>query len=82
MVLPDELSTGIQSMVHRNTMASYNGGNASLNYAPTINNASRGRGGTGMTRAEFSQMLAMHSGAMLGEARNLMRLGWRPNSLA
>jgi hypothetical protein len=75
MVLPAHISDGIQKML------GYNGGrgtNANLNYAPTINTASRSRSGTGMTRAEFAQMLSLHSGSMLGETRNMMRGGWRP----
>lgn len=72
MVLPAELSRGMQQMIRGNQSNS-----ASLNYSPTINSNSR-RGGYGMTRAEFSQMLSVHSGAMLGEARNMMRQGWRP----
>lgn len=71
MVLPEHLSRGIQNMI--------NGGNsANLSYSPTINTGSRSRGGTGMTRSEFSQMLSTHSGAFLGEARNMFKNGWRP----
>jgi hypothetical protein len=77
MVLPAHLSTGIQQMVNRGGDTS-NRSEANLNYSPTINTASRSRNGTGMTRGEFAQMMALHSGAMLGEARNMMRSGWRP----
>ena len=81
MVLPAHLSHGIQQMIQRNSSTTNglnNSTNASLNYSPTINQSSRGRGGTGMTRAEFSEMLALHSGSLLGEARSMMRAGWRP----
>lgn len=78
MVLPAHLSTGIQSMI--NGGGGNRGGNqANLNYSPTINTSSRGRGGTGLTRAEFSQMMSGHGGSLLGEARNMMRQGWRPS---
>lgn len=79
MVLPAHLSKGIQGMI-----AGSGGQNAggpsqtnNLNVSSTFNSP-RGRGGTGMSRAEFSQAMSLHSGAMLGEARNLMRSGWRP----
>jgi hypothetical protein len=74
MVLPRNLSTGIQSMINNNQR----GGNAQLNYSPTINTSSRSRGGTGMTRAEFQQMMTQHGGSLMGEARNMMRSGFRP----
>jgi hypothetical protein len=73
MVLPEHLSRGIQGMINSGNA------NAHLNYSPTINTGSRGRGGTGMTRGEFHQMMAMHSGSMLGQARNMIRSGWRPS---
>jgi hypothetical protein len=76
MVLPAHISEGIQRMFGGVGHGSVN--NASLNYAPTINTGSRGRGGTGMTRSEFSQMLSLNSGAMLGQARSMMNSGWRP----
>ena len=78
MVLPAPISMGLQAMIHKNTGGGGPTNTASLNYAPTINTGSRSRGGTGMSRSEFSQLLALHSGAMLGEARNMMRNGWRP----
>lgn len=78
MVLPAPISTGIQNMIQNGGNSNSGGNNASLNYSPTINTASRSRGGTGMTRGEFSQMMSTHSGALLGEARNMMRSGWRP----
>jgi len=78
MVLPQHLSTGIQQMINRGGDTTTSSANANLNYSPTINTASRSRNGTGMTRSEFGQMLSLHSGAMLGEARNMMRSGWRP----
>jgi hypothetical protein len=74
MVLPAHLSEGIQNMI--SGKGSVNN-SANMNYAPTINTSPRGRGGTGMTRAEFSQIMAMHSGAMLGDVRNMMRNGVR-----
>lgn len=76
MVLPAHLSEGIQRMI--SSPGGVNTHNANLNFNPTVNVASRGRGGTGMTRSEFSQMLTTHSGALLGEARNMSRSGWRP----
>ena len=79
MVLPAHLSDGIQGMIAQG--GGRGGGNmANLHYSPTINTASRSRGGTGMTRSEFGQMMAQHSGAMIGEARNMMKNGWRPQS--
>lgn len=78
MVLPAPISMGLQTMIQKNTGGGGPTNTASLNYAPTINTGSRSRGGTGMSRGEFSQLLALHSGAMLGEARNMMRNGWRP----
>ena len=77
MVLPAHLSEGIQSMI---TGGRGGGNSASLNYSPTIHTASRSRGGTGMSRSEFTQMMSSHSGAMFGEARNMVRNGWRPRS--
>jgi hypothetical protein len=76
MVLPAPISQGIQQMISRGT----NGGTnqANLSYSPTINTGSRSRGGTGMTRSEFVQMLSNHSGSMMGEARNMLNRGWRP----
>jgi hypothetical protein len=71
MVLPAHISAGLQAMIQGRSAT------ANLNYSPTINTA-RGRSGTGMTRSEFSKMMNLHSGAMLGEARNMMRAGWRP----
>jgi hypothetical protein len=76
MVLPKYLSLGIQNMINNGGGGS-RGAQANLNYAPTINTNSRSRGGTGMTRAEFSQLMASHGGAMLGEARNMVRNGFR-----
>lgn len=79
MVLPAHISQGIQSMIARtgNTFAQTH--TANLNYSPTINTSSRSRGGTGMSRGEFNEMMNTHGGSMLGEARNLMRSGWRPS---
>ena len=77
MVLPAPISQGIQQMISRGGNNS-NSTSANLNYSPTINTGSRGRSGTGMTRGELAQMMALHSGAMLGEARNMIRSGWRP----
>jgi hypothetical protein len=81
MVLPQHLSRGIQSIIDQNggMRGEGRGGNsANLNYSPTINTGGRGgRGGTGMSRAEFSQTMTAHGGAMLGEARNMIRNGFR-----
>jgi hypothetical protein len=77
MVLPAHLSKGIQGLIN-GTGPGGNSFSANLNYSPTINTASRGRGGTGMTRGEFGQMMSQHGGALLGEARNMVRSGWRP----
>lgn len=79
MVLPAPISRGIQEMIGRGG----GGGNssnssASLNYSPTINTGPKSRGGTGLTRSEFSQMMSSHGGSMFGEMRNLMNNGWRP----
>jgi hypothetical protein len=78
MVLPKHISEGLQNAI---TSGSFNrGGNsqtANLNYSPSIQMA-RGRSGTGMSKAELSKMMAMHSGSMMGQARNMMRNGWRP----
>ena len=77
MVLPAHLSRGIQGMIQGG--GARGGNSAHLNYSPTINTGTRGgRGGTGMTRAEFAQTMAAHGGRMMGEARNMMRAGWRP----
>ena len=70
MVLPSHLSTGIQSMINGGGRNSFN---SNLNYSPTINTSSSGRGGTGLTRSEFSQMLSTRSGGLLGAARNMVR---------
>lgn len=77
MVLPAPISTGLQKMI---SQGGPNGGgnSAALNYAPTINNGFKGRQGSGMSRSDFTQMMASHSGAMFGEARNMVRNGWRP----
>jgi hypothetical protein len=82
MVLPAPISTGLQQMIARGNTGSGGGTNnmANLNFSPTINTGAKGRGGTGMTRSEFGQMLSLHSGSMLGEARNMMRNGWRPSA--
>jgi hypothetical protein len=79
MVLPANISQGVQQMVASGNAGGGGGNNAHLNYSPTINTASRSRGGTGMSRGEFSQMMSTHSGAMMGEARNMIRSGWRPS---
>jgi len=76
MVLPAPISQGIQQMIARGGGNSSN--SANLNYSPTINTGSRSRGGTGMSRAEFAQMMALHSGSLMGEARSMIRQGWRP----
>lgn len=77
MVLPASISTGLQAMIARG--GGPGGVNmANLNYSPTINTASRSRGGTGLTRGEFNEMLATHSAGMLGAARGMMRGGFRP----
>lgn len=83
MVLPAPISQGMQQMISNggpggNGPSNTNSGNTTMNYSPTVNMAGRGRGGTGVTRGEFSQMMALHSGAMLGEARNMVKSGWRP----
>jgi hypothetical protein len=80
MILPSHLSRGIQSII--DSGGGVGGGrgvnqSANLNYSPTINAGGRGRGGTGMTRAELGQMLSTHGGSMLGEARNMVRNGFR-----
>jgi hypothetical protein len=74
MVLPAHLSNGIQTMINNGGAKS----NASLNYSPTINTGGRtSRSGSGMTRSEFGQMMSTHGGAMMGEARNMVRNGFR-----
>lgn len=75
MVLPKNLSEGVQNMVN---YGSGNGGGSNtsstkLSFSPQIN---AGKGG--MSRAEFSQMLHSQSGLFSGEIRNLQRRGWRP----
>jgi hypothetical protein len=80
MVLPAPISRGLQQMIARGQTGggdSNTSNMANLNYNPTIN-ARPGRGGSGMSRGEFSTMMGLHSGAMLGQARNMMRNGWRP----
>lgn len=77
MVLPSHLSQGIQGIINNGGQGGSRSTQANLNYSPTINTSNRGRGGTGMTRAEFGQMMATHGGAMLGEARNMVRGGAR-----
>ena len=68
MVLPKSLSNGIQGLINGK------GGNTfNINSSPTVNASSRGRGGTGMSRAEMQQVMAQHGGALAGEARNLVR---------
>ena len=76
MVLPANISQGLQGMIARGGNTSIGGNSANLNYSPTIN-AGRGRSGSGMSRGEFAQMMALHSGAMMGEARNMIRAGFR-----
>ena len=78
MVLPAPISEGIQNMIARGGTSGGPNNSANLNYAPTINTASRGRGGTGMSRSEFTQMLSLHSGSLLGEAQEPNTQGWRP----
>ena len=75
MVLPANISTGIQSMISRSSSMS---NTANLTYSPTVNTSSRSRQGTGMSRSEFTQMLQTHGGSLFGEARNMIRSGWRP----
>jgi hypothetical protein len=75
MVLPRHLSEGVQKMLSSWEFTRSNVAN--LNYSPNVQ-MGRGRGGTGMTRSEFNQMMNLHSGTMLGEARNMIRSGWRP----
>lgn len=75
MVLPAHLSEGIQNMIQTTGgKSSSNSNSASLTYAPQINAGGKG----GMSKAEFGQMLSSHAGTMVGEARNLIRQGWRP----
>lgn len=76
MVLPAPISTGLQSMISGGRTAP--GGNANLTYAPTINANRPSRNGTGLTHGEMKSMLADHAGMLLGQARGLMRQGWRP----
>lgn len=76
MVLPRHLSEGVQGMI--NGGGAKGGGPSSihsstLNYSPNIN---AGKGG--MSRAEMSQMMLGQAGSFAGEARNLVRKGWRP----
>ena len=84
MVLPSPISQAVQNMTMQggggeaSPIATAVSHIANLNYAPNVNMGGRGRGGSGMTRGEFSQMLALHSGSMMGEARNMVRNGWRP----
>ena len=83
MVLPANISQAVQNMttggLSRDGSSTSTTHSANLNYSPTINTSSRSRGGTGMSRSEFSQMMSTHSGAMMGEARNMIRSGWRPS---
>lgn len=82
MVLPAHLSTGVQNMINSGGAKSEgkqgSQGNTSvhsstLNYSPSIN---AGKGG--MSRAEMSQMMGSQASSFAGQARNLMRKGWRP----
>lgn len=78
MVLPANISLGIQSMIARgNNSGISSSNNANLNYSPTINTSSRSRQGTGMSRSEFNQLMSSHGGSMMGEARNMVRAGFR-----
>jgi hypothetical protein len=84
MVLPAQISRGIQSMI-TNGNISNTGGNsmshtANLNFSPTVNTGGKGqgRGGGNMSRSDFVQTMSLHSASMLAEARNMMKSGWRP----
>lgn len=70
MVLPARLSNGVQAMI--NSGRTGGGNSAHLNYSPTINMG--GRAGV----AELGSLLSSHSGQLMGEARNMLRKGWRP----
>ncbi len=77
MVLPAHLSEGVQHAIKGGSFGG-KGGNtnsAHLVYAPQINT---GRRGGGMGRGELSSLLNSHATSLIGEARNLMRKGWRP----
>jgi hypothetical protein len=75
MVLPAHLSQGVQAMINHGNAGAGNGGvnSATMNYSPTINM----QGGK-MSRSDFNTMLNSQSSSMIGEARNLVRRGWRP----
>ena len=74
MVLPKPISQGIQQMISRNNY----GNNATMNFNSTNNFSPRSRQGTGMTRSEFTQAMASHGSSLMGEARQMIRQGWRP----
>jgi hypothetical protein len=79
MVLPAPISRGLQGMIAQGNAGGAGRSNVnSMNYAPTINTMPKGKGGTGMSRAELSQMLSSHAGEMAGMGRNMMGRGWRP----
>jgi hypothetical protein len=74
MVLPKHLSEGVQNMISRHgTEGGNRSSSASINYNPTINT-----GRSSMSRAELGSLLSSHSSTLIGEARNMIRRGWRP----
>jgi len=73
MVLPSHLSQGVQNMINSGNGGASNSNSATLNYSPTIN-----AGGRGGAASDISSILSSNAGSMIGQARNLVRRGWRP----
>lgn len=73
MVLPQHLSEGVQNMISKHGPEGSRSNSANLTYSPTINT-----GRSSMSRAELGSLLSSHSSTLIGEARNMIRRGWRP----
>lgn len=71
MVLPANLSQFVQGAAAAYGRAGVGGGN--FTYAPTLNSAS-----PFATRAQAETFFRQHGDIMVGQARNLIRNGWRP----
>jgi hypothetical protein len=73
MVLPKQLSEGVQDMISgKGGGVGGNSYGASINYSPTINT-----GPSRMTPEQLASTLATNASSMAGIARNLVRRGWR-----
>ena len=74
MVLPAPLSQGIQAALGQGGLRGGGNNTANLTYAPTINGTSNAFA----TRAQAEALFRQHGEVMIGQARNLIRNGFRP----